>query len=174
MGLGEAGALVVVVVLELGGAPDQALALGDGLAGQRVPLCREVAVDAVAGVVDVEVEARAEHGALVVVLRLVEHRLAPSGEAVEEGRRAVDGVGAALAVEGVGRGEQRVLLGCDEAVDQALDAMRIDGAEIGRRRLGLLHPLRRDVELAAHGAPPAKLVRVVMREKVRAPRAASY
>src|SRR5205814_409651 len=45
-----------------------------------------------------------------------------------------EGVAALAAVEGVGRGEQRLLLGRDEAVDQAFDAMVVDRRR-GRRGL---------------------------------------
>jgi hypothetical protein len=126
VGLGEARDLVVVVVLELGGAPDQALALGDDLALQHLLLGVAMAADAVHRVVDMGVEARAEGGALAVVARPVERLAAQVLQALGHRRRAVDRVAALLAVVGVGRVEQRVLLAGDEAVDQAFDAMVVD------------------------------------------------
>ena len=72
-------------------------------------------------------------------------------QAIEDVGRAVDGIAAGRAVVGVGRGEQRVLLAGDEAVDQVLDAMRIDVGRVGRRRrrVGRHHPVG-DVEADAH------------------------
>jgi hypothetical protein len=67
VGLGEPGKLVVVVVLEHGRVLDQALALGDGLSIEDVALSRDVRVDAIAGVVEMGVESRAEHEPRVLV-----------------------------------------------------------------------------------------------------------
>src|SRR5947209_14991121 len=126
MGVGEAADLAVVVVLELGRAPDQGLALGDDLALPRLVLFADMAVDAVHRVFDVGVEPRPERGALAVVARLLERCRAQRLQALRDRRRAVDRIGALLAIEGVGRAEQRLLLGRDEAVDQAFDAMVVD------------------------------------------------
>jgi hypothetical protein len=56
----------------------------------------------------INLEAPAEQGALVIVARLVDHRVAQPGEPFEAGGRSLDGIGAGRAVVGVGRGEERV------------------------------------------------------------------
>ena len=104
VGLGEAGELVVVVVLELGGALNQGLALADDLAGEFVALGGDMADDAVAGIVEVGVEPGAEHEAGAVVAGGVERGGPQVVQPVEDAGCAVDRVGAGRTVVGIGRG----------------------------------------------------------------------
>ena len=76
MGFGQTGDLVVVVVLELGGALDQRLARAERVALEHQPLRLDMASDAIHRVVDMGVEPRLEGRALAVVARLLERRAA--------------------------------------------------------------------------------------------------
>ena len=148
MGLGEAGDLAVVVVLERGGALDQRLAGAEGVALEHQTLRRDVAADAVHRVVDMGVEPWREGGTLAVVARPIERRAAQRLQALCDRRRAIERVGALLAIVGIGRVEQRVLLAGDETVDQAFDTMVVDRR--GRRRGGLCDQPLRDFEGYSH------------------------
>ena len=110
-------------------------------------LRRDVTVDAVQRVGDLEVEARPEGGALAVIARPVERRLAQRLQAAGDRRRAVDRIASLGAIEGIGRGEQRLLLAGDEVVDQAFDAVVVDRRE---RHGGLFAEPLGDLEAGAH------------------------
>ena len=102
-------------------------------------LLGDMAIDAVVRVVNVQVEAGTESGALAVVARLLEDRCLEVLEALDGCGRPLYGVAAGKAVEGIGRREKRLLLAGDEAVDECLDAMVVDRR--GRRWLGYREPL---------------------------------
>jgi hypothetical protein len=93
------------------------------LRARGVPGGGGMAVDAVQRILDMGVEARRQRGALAVVARLIERRAAQVLQAPGDRRRAVDGIAALSAIEGIGRREQRLLLAGDEAVDPELTSL---------------------------------------------------
>src|SRR5437764_1118193 len=147
MGLGEARKTVIVMVVELGRALVQGLALGDDLAVAHLLLRRHMPVDAALDVDQVGVEPRRQRCALTVVLGLRQGRLAQLRQLLLERRHALDGVLAGRAVEGVGVGVQSCLGGGQKAVLQAFDAVGIDLGTLGWWDV---LPLGRKIELG-HG-----------------------
>ena len=129
VGFGEAHDLVVVVVLELGGALDQRLALRHDLALVHAALLGDVAIDAVRRVVDPcrSGGRRLERGTLAIVARARSSVAAPAGP-LQAVRRLPAWPSTAYrrrfqAIEGIGRREERLLLAGDEVIDHPLDAI---------------------------------------------------
>ncbi len=78
--------------------------------------------DAVVRDSHLRIECGAEPLALVVIGKAIEQALLYAVETLDRVRRAIDRIHALLAIVGIGRLEQRLLLGGDEAVQFAFDA----------------------------------------------------
>jgi hypothetical protein len=143
MGPGEAGQNVFVVP-EPGRPQVQGLAIGDDLAGHRLALFGNVAVHVAPGNAVIALQPVGQRLAFGLIARQMEGGVAQVGQLRRDRGCGLDGVGASLAEEGVGRVVQRVLAGGDEAVGEAFDVIGIDRR---RRWFRGVRPLGRKVEL---------------------------
>ncbi len=142
IGFGEPRKLGLVVLLQRRSALDQLMALSEDLAAVSVALARQMTPDAVEGIGELGVELGLQRMALAFVGCLLERGIAQIAEAPADRWGGDDGIATRLPIEGIGRIEQRVLLGGYEAVDQVADPVRVDRRRCRRkrRRVGLGSP----------------------------------